>query len=508
MPGRRLVAVLAAWLVLLAGCGLVGDDDDAAAPITDPSTAPSTTAPGAPTTTTEVDAEPAEEPAFDPGAVAWKPCPRGDDRVECGRLTVPLDHDDPDGATVDLALARRPAADPDARIGVLAVNPGGPGGSGVDLLLDGFAVGGEVDERFDLVSWDPRGVGASTAVTCGGATLDSWLTADPSPDDAAELAVLEDAADALADRCAAEDAELLPHVGTEATVEDLDLIRAALGEDELSYLGLSYGTLIGLLYLEAHPDRVRTMALDGVMDPSAALPEHARAQTEGFEGALATMAAACGDGRCAVPDVLAAYDEVAAAVEVAPIPAGPYPPLGPAQLAIAAAAALYDSGSWGHLADGLADARAGDATLLASFADSYFSSASFTAYAAVVCSDFGPPDRAGFDRLADELGREFPRFGEALAYELLPCAYWPVEPVRTPRPIEVSDEAPPILLVGGTGDPATPLSHAEAAAAQVPSRLLVVEMDSHVALGANACATDWIALHLLDGTLPDEGETC
>jgi pimeloyl-ACP methyl ester carboxylesterase len=509
MPGRRVaVAALGVWLAVATGCGIVDDD---AAPPSDPpgstslpagSRPPATTAPTTEATSTT------PPPAPEPEPVRWAPCPEGDGTVECGQLVVPLDHDDPGGATIELALARRPAEDPDARLGVLAVNPGGPGGSGVELLLGGFGVGGEVDERFDLVSWDPRGVGASTAVTCGGEPLDTWLTADPSPDDAGELDTLEAAADALADHCGDEDGELLAHVGTEATVEDLDLIRAALGEEQLSYLGLSYGTLIGLLYLEAHPDRVRTMVLDGVMDPAAALPDHARAQAGGFEAALVAMAESCADERCPVPDVLAAYDQVAAAVEEAPIPAGPYPPLGPAQLAIAAAAALYDPGSWSYLADGLADAQAGDGSLLASLADSYFSSASFTAYTAVVCSDFGPPDRAGFDRLAAELGDEFRRFGPSLAYELLPCAYWPAAPVRTPRPLRVPDDAPPILLVGATGDPATPLSHARAAAAQAPSRLLEVEMDGHVALGSDPCATDWIVRHLVDGTLPDEGETC
>lgn len=505
IAARLAVVALAGWLCI-GGCGLV--DDEVRPPA---STTPASTS-AEPVATTDL--PPVTPPTtgapsvFEPEPVRWGACTGGDGSVECAILTVPLDHADPAGETIELALARRPADDAEQRLGVLAVNPGGPGGSGVDLLVNGFGLGGEIDERFDLVSWDPRGVGASTAITCGGDALDAWLSADPSPDDPQELGALEDAADALAAGCDEADGDLLAHVSTEATVEDLDLIRAALGEDQLSYLGLSYGTLIGLLYLEAHPDRVRTMALDGVMDPAAALPEHARAQAEGFESALAEMADWCATGRCAVPDVLAAYDEVAARVERSPIPAGPYPPVGPAELTIAAAAALYDSGSWDDLAAGLAEALSGDASLLASYRDAYFAGASFTAYTAVICSDLGAPDRAGFDRLADDLGADLPRFGPSLAYELLPCAYWPTPPVRTPRAVHVSPETRPILLVGGTGDPATPLRHAEAAAEQVPSQLLVVDMDSHVALGSNECATGWISAHLLDGSLPPPGARC
>jgi pimeloyl-ACP methyl ester carboxylesterase len=504
MLPRRLVALTLAAGLVVAGC--TSGDAESLPPTT--GVDPTADRPvGSPTTIAEPTTS-VEPSAFVPDPVRWTSCSDGVGDVECATLVVPLDHDRPDGETIELALARRPAADPARRLGVLAVNPGGPGGSGVDLLLGGFGVGGEVDERFDLVSWDPRGVGDSTAVTCGDRRLDEWLDADPSPDDAQEWTALDEAAEALADECEEDDGPLLPYVGTDATVADLDLIRAALGEEQLSYLGLSYGTLIGLLYLEAHPERVRTMALDGIVDPAAALPEHARAQTEGFEAALVAMADWCSTERCAVPDVLAAYDDVADRVEQAPIPADPYPPLGPAQLPIAAAAALYDADSWSYLADGLADAQEGDGRLLASLADAYFSGASFTAYAAVICSDFGPPDRAGFERLADELGADFPRFGPSLAHELLPCAYWPAPPARTPRPVEVPTDTAPVLLVAGRRDPATPLEHAEAVAAQVPSRLLVVDMDGHIALGSNACATDWITRHLLDATLPPADTTC
>lgn len=492
---------------LLVVAGLLSSpacaDDDSASPfdtITTPSSdATSTTdASTDPPTSTTTDAAPAAE-------LEWEDCGF---EVECATLTVPLDYADPDGPTVELALARRPADRPDERVGAILVNPGGPGGSGVSLITDGFTAGGELDSRFDLVSWDPRGVGASTPVECGGATLEDWLGTDPAPDDGGEVDALHAAAEALADECADVDGSLLGHVSTLDTVEDLDRIREALREDQISYLGLSYGTFIGQLYLEAHPDRVRAMVLDGVMDPADPLPDLADAQAGGFEEAFAEMADWCADDDdCAVDDPVAAYEELADRVEEAPIPGGGRD-IGPAELQVGTEAALYSSAAWPDLAAGLADALEGDGEILGFFVDGYYSSASFTAYAAVVCLDFGPPDLAGFDDLAVELEERHPHFGAGLGYELLPCAYWPVPPVRTPAPVTSPDGAPPVLSIGGLRDPATPIAEAIDVASRLDGELLRFDSDGHVAIHESDCIDGWIESYFLDLTLPPPDTVC
>jgi pimeloyl-ACP methyl ester carboxylesterase len=498
--GVRFAVVVALAGMALLAVSCAGDDEASPFDTTTtspPSSGPTTHGPTATATTTST--EPAPPPTLE-----WEDCGGAD----CATLVVPLDHGDPDGATIELAVARRPAGEPDERLGVVLVNPGGPGGSGVDLLASGFSLGGSLDDRFDLVSWDPRGVGGSTAVRCGGEPLDRWLGTDPAPDDAAETTTLHENARALAEACTEADGDLLAHVSTTETVEDLDDLRAALGEDTIGYLGLSYGTLIGQLYLEAHPDRVRAMVLDGVMDPADALPQLADAQAGGFESAFENMAEACASDGCAVDDPLAAYDELAERVEVTPLPSSIGDDIGPAELQVGVESALYSAESWPLLARGLLEGLSGDGTIIGSFVEAYYSSASFTAYASVVCLDFGPPDRAGFDELAVELAERHDRFGEGLAYELLPCAYWPVPPVRPPEPVVHPDGGPPVLLVGTQGDPATPISEARDVAERLEGRLLELDGEGHVAIHTSSCVDGWIEAYLLDLTLPPEGTVC
>ena len=186
---------------------------------------------------------------------------------ECGSLDVPVDPADPTGATVSLSLARLPATDPDARIGTLITNPGGPGGSGVEFLGNDGLFNDEINRRFDIVSWDPRGVGGTAPLHCGSGFADTFLSTDLAPRDAAGRAALEESLAANVEACTTADASLLAHIGTDAAVADLEAIRQALGGDPITYVGFSYGTLIGLRYAERIPDGLRAMVLDGVVDP-------------------------------------------------------------------------------------------------------------------------------------------------------------------------------------------------------------------------------------------------
>jgi pimeloyl-ACP methyl ester carboxylesterase len=505
MPGPRptVLALAAAAFLLVPGCA---DDDTSGPDTTSPSRPVATSAaPDDPTTSPPASSVPPEDedPAVLADGDAWSDCGAG---VECATLAVPIDHDDPDGATLDLAVVRVPASGgDDDRLGVIAVNPGGPGGSGVDLLLSGFALPDDLAERFDLVSWDPRGVGASEPVRCGGEPLDRWITTDPSPDDAAEMDDLEAAARALAEECGAVDGDLLDHLSTTDTVEDLDLLRAALGEEQLSYLGLSYGTFIGQLYLDAHPDRVRAMVLDGVVDSAADLAAMAEAQAGGFEDALGRFDAWCGEVGCPA-DPIETFEALSVEVEEQPVESS-LGPVGPAELQIGTAAALYSSDAWPLLADALDQAASGDATQLADLAFGYYASAHFPAYAAVICSDFRPPDLAGFHELADHLAT-YEHFGIGLAYELLPCAFWPAPAIREPAGVEAPRGAPTVLLVGSVGDAATPITGARAVAERLDGRLLEVDSDSHTAFSGNGCVQDWATAYFVDGDLPPPGTGC
>ncbi|MDQ4129626.1 MAG: alpha/beta hydrolase, partial [Actinomycetota bacterium] len=216
-------------------------------------------------------------PTPGPSSLAWKACGEPGERFECATLTVPLDHDAPHGPTIDLAVIRLPAPPAATRLGSLVVNPGGPGGSGVEFVraaaVDTFPT--ELRTRFDIVGFDPRGVGTSRPITCGGSAGD-LLALDLAPDDDGERRAVLNAAQRTARDCQVTDGAVLPHVSTADVARDLDLLRAALGDAKLTYVGYSYGTFIGSSYAALYPDRVRALVLDGAVDPALDLVGRAR----------------------------------------------------------------------------------------------------------------------------------------------------------------------------------------------------------------------------------------
>ena len=462
------------------------------------------------TTTTAAAADPSDPNAGGPaGTIDFGACDRA--VGECGTLAVPLDHDDPDGPTIEVAVARIPAARPDERIGVLLTNPGGPGASGIDFALaEPFPQ--EVLDRFDIIGWDPRGVGGSEGLRCG-AGVDAFLDIDPEPDSAREQAQLDAAAQAVADECEETDGEILPFVGTRDVVRDMDLIREALGEEQISYAGYSYGTALGLGYLEAFPERVRAMVLDGVVDPTQDLAGFLLAQGQAIEEQVDALLDACADDpSCPLDDGGAAYDRVAVQLDEAPLPGGDGE-VGPAELQTGAVFATYGFNGddaqqlWQALAD--ADAEDGDGDGIAALAQQYYDFGGFTSYVAVECVDSAPPEGSeAWQEFADELVAVAPRTGASVANELLPCAFWPAPPSGDPHPV-TAPGSPAVLVIGNTGDAATPYEQAvEVAETLADGHLLTLEADGHVGAGRSACVDDASSAYLIDLTLPEDGAVC
>ncbi len=499
MPSRRApVAVVALLVLALAACS--SSDGETVAPTT---TTPGTTTTDAPTTTEAPTTTTAITlPA--PLPITWRGCGGG---FDCATVTVPVDYAAPGGATLDLALIRRPAGDPGQRIGTLLMNPGGPGASGVRRVRRGFTLSPEVAARFDIVGFDPRGVGESTPVRCG-SNVAAFRAADLAPDDPTEAAAREVAARAVADECAATEGPRLGHLGTTDVVHDLEVIRRALGEDQVSFVGLSYGTLIGLLWAEAYPSSVRALVLDGVVDPAAAGDVTAAAQVEAIDESVDAMHAACAaDPACPVRDsgLLAAYDELARRLDAGEVGA---PGIGPTQLAYAAFSATYGEERWPLLWRAVAAGLAGDVGGVAEMADWFTSLVEYTPFALVSCLDAPHPlGFAAWHRAAEQTAAGSPRFGRIASNELLPCAFWP-QATYEPHRVTAAD-GPPVLVIGSTGDAATPIDQARHVARDLESAaLLTVDLAGHIALGDSACATSTTTRFLVDLALPGPDARC
>ena len=466
-----------------------------------------------------------ERAAKAPAPLAWVPCT---DLVgaECATLHVPMDYARPGDKRIDIALSRVPATDPTRRIGSLLVNPGGPGGAGRSLAVDlhnMLAVGApsdrEVAARFDLIGFDPRGVGASSAVECG--SLDGLDRADYTPDDPAERVALVDTMRAFAKACKAGTGRLLQFVGTESAARDLDQIRRAVGENKLTYLGFSYGTQLGATYADLFPHRVRALVLDGAYDPASPGVESVREQAASLNAAFDTFAADCAARpECAArfPEGLGAvFDRVAERADAAPLsdPSTPGRTVTEGEFVTGLGTALFVlPAAAGFIEEGIARAEAGDGSLGARGFELYADTRDGVrsnlseATVAVECLDYQWPRGAnGFGQIVTGTERRSPRFGQTFLREFLPCAYWTVQ--STPRPAPVAVGAPPILVIGTTGDPATPYQGAQAMAKELDSGVLLTrEGVGHTAYLSSRCVNDAVNAYLLTLTVPARGTTC
>ena len=507
MIRARLGLVL---LVLALGATACSEDP---APAAAPSPAPTSASPSA---SPPPPPPPAPAPEPPPAPLAWKPCETG---FECATLTVPLRPGDPGRGTADLALTRRPATGPGQRIGSLVVNPGGPGASAVDYLQAAYEqIPGPVRARFDLVAFDPRGVGRSTAVRCGTtAELDRYFALDPSPDDPGELEQLEQGNLALVAGCADRAGKLLPHVSTADAAQDLDRVRAAVGDEKLTYLGYSYGTALGAAYLERFPERARALVLDGGIDPTLTWDGLLGGQSRGFDVALEAFLADCQRTGCAYRqavqgDLGAAFDRLQARVDERPIRGDGTRTVGPGEFSLGVGAGLYSrANGWPAIAAGLAQAERGDGSTLLALSDSYLERTkngyanTSEANLSVNCIDRPwPRETAPYLALAEKVRADSPRFGPAIALSGMACAEWPVDPVGTPHPI-AAEGAPPVVVIGTTRDPATPYAWSVALADQLSSGVLIsYEGDGHTVYrqGAPACIRGPVNDYLLTGKAP------
>jgi pimeloyl-ACP methyl ester carboxylesterase len=487
-------ALLAAVVLVLASAACSSDDDVSRAASPSTATGNDDSSPGTATTAPAEGA--AVPPTPGPPPLEWTSCGSG---AACATLTVPLDYAQPDGETLDLAVIRRPATEPDRRIGALVVNPGGPGASGVDFAAS-FG-DPELRERFDLVSWDPRGVGRSDPNDCDAAAT-AFRALDPEPDDTAEQAALDGAADRVAVDCTADAGELAAHLDSWSTARDLEQLRRALGEPSLNYLGFSYGTLLGQRYLELFPGSARAVVLDGVVDPTLDLPTLLRDQAGAIEGVLAEM----------LGEDAEAFDDLARQVESAPLPGGTAGPLDPASLAVAAISASYDPSRSAELLGGLEDASEGDGRALRDLAQRYWGLGDYPAYVGTLCADFAHPVGAEAWRdFAGGLADEAPRVGAATANEILPCAFWDGAEPTGPGPTGSGSDGtgPPVLVVGNTGDAATPYAYAVAVAERLPGGVLVTyEGAGHTSYGRSGCVRAAVLDYLTDLAVPAGGTTC
>ncbi|WP_055587627.1 alpha/beta hydrolase [Streptacidiphilus griseoplanus] len=526
-PRRGGAALLAVCGLLLSACSSGGSQPASTSSHTAP--APGTTGGDAATggsARTALQPLPAAIPAalasYYRQKLDWRAC---DGSFECATFKVPLDYAHPGHGDLTLAAARKKATGPGPRTGSLVLNPGGPGGSGITYLENVTAsYAPPLRATYDLVGFDPRGVGRSDPVQClSGPRMDAFAAADVTPDDAAEKAALVKEMREFAAGCEQRSRSLLPHVDTIAAARDMDVLRALLGDAKLTYVGKSYGTYLGAAYAGLFPGRVGRMVLDGALDPSLDARQAALGQAAGFEVAWSAFAKDCASrsdcplGRSPA-EVGTRLDALFRSIDRTPLATGSSRRLTEALATTGVIQAMYADFLWPQLRTALKDAQQGKGAGLLALSDSYYDRRSNGSYGnlmfaneAVNCLDspapFSSPDQV--QAAVAQFVRTSPHFGRAMAWMSLACAYWPVRPTGGPHTIAAAG-APPIVVVGTTRDPATPYVWARALAAQLSSgRLLTFEGDGHTAYGGRSdCIDTAVNTYLLEGQAPGNGKVC
>jgi pimeloyl-ACP methyl ester carboxylesterase len=495
---RRLLLAATAAALLAAGCAR-GGSPAALAPTT------TTTPPLPPSTTTSTTAAPVTP-------IAWSPC-NGD--LQCGTLVVPLDYATPDGPTIPIAVARHPAEDPADRIGSLVIDPGGPGVSGIDDMANELSsLTPQLLDDFDIVMFDPRGVERSDPVTCGDDA--SSGPSDPAPSTPSQQAATIKGLRQFATACEKANANLLPYVGTVDVARDMDRLRQALGDSALTYMGQSYGTLLGLTYASLFPTHVRAMVLDSVIDPALTFNQITQGQANGFEAVLNTFFTWCA-GTPSCPwrpsgDPTTALLALISAAATSAAPAGGGAVAGTGQLYDALLDGLYAQSDWPQLGDALAADASGNGAPVVAMSNHYNTGGSTNADNAAIAVDcLDHPvsrDLASYGALADTLRASAPVFGPLLAWGEAACAVWPDPPTRTVGPVSAPG-SPPILVVGTTNDPATPYAWAVSVSKELSRGVLLTrDGDDHVAYFYSPCVRADVQTYLVGGPTPPPGTVC
>ncbi|MFD7153691.1 alpha/beta hydrolase [Kribbella sp. NPDC059898] len=440
-------------------------------------------------------------------SLSWKECRPG--AVEqCATLTVPLDWSRPSGPTTKVFVAKVPAKDQRHKLGALFFNPGGPGGAGGSIFAAGLAdaVLPQFRDRYDLVSFDPRGTGSSSQLDCG-PVLRRGVPVFPKTK--AQYVALVASSRATGEQCLKQHGDLMRNLDTRTVAHDMDAIRAALGESKFNYIGLSYGSYLGTLYAQQFPQRVGRMVVDGIVDhkqdPDKFMLDEAKVMEDGFNRFAAWCAK---ETACALhgQNVGAVWDRTVAKADKAPLTS----PRGPVngdviRMALPSLLPLTSmvSDNWPALATALAQAAKGDGT---DFANISYVGDPETAYAAVSCMDL-PGELRGYADARARLALAkavAPRVGAAVEGWAITaaCAGWPIPP-SNPWQATPVHSAPPILITSTLHDPSTPVVNARSLARQIDnSRLLTADTFGHTAYFNSACARDRITDYLLEGKLP------
>lgn len=450
--------------------------------------------------------------------VVWQPCPEHP-AIGCATVRVPLDWARPHGPQIDLAVARHPAGDPGHRVGAVFVNPGGPGGSGVELALFAEQVfTPQLNARFDIIGIDPRGVGASTPVRCGVELSPPGYTLFPRTQ--AEFDAMVAHNRAVGRGCVTGTGPLLGHVDAVSSARDMDAVRRALGLPTINFLGLSYGTQLGANYADMFPKRVRAFVFDAALEHS--LPDVAMVADEitSAEDVFNRFADWCRTTpACALygQDVGRIYDEIVAAADRSPIPvAGAARPVSGEDIRLNTQDKLlfkeptvFGRG-WAALGEAIAQTRAGDAT---AFAMAPSSSATDFRYAALAigCGDYPSGIRTWAEmQQRIELGRQLsPHLqGAVQMWTIARCIGWPVPAANPPRSLDVHGTGP-ILIVNATHDPSTPYTWAHGLAAQIRGSSLLTRVgEGHTSYFTSPCAQAATDRHLIDAHSAGPVQTC
>lgn len=506
--GLRAAGALVLALTL-ASCSLLGGnkpDETAATGKADPSI---------------VASAPAGLDSFYSQEVVWEPCENG---FQCAKVTVPMDYANPGGDKIQLAALRAPSTG--KKSGSLLVNPGGPGGSGYDFVKDaaGTHFSQSVRANYDLVGFDPRGVKRSAPVKC--------MTDEERDAARAKIYDLETDAGlasaladnkAIAEQCSAQTGPSLGHIDTISAAKDLDILRAVVNDAKLNYLGYSYGTFLGSTYASLFPNNVGRMVLDGALDPSISNEDLTMGQAVAFEKAIRSYVAKClqSDGcplKGTVDTGVQQIRDLITAVQNRPWQAKDGRMVNGTMLVSGLITPLYNDQSWPALTQALEAALRGDASLMLRLADlgadrgadgKYTSNSTF-AFNAINCLDYPMVSDTASMRAEDQrLRQASPTLGYFFAYGGTNCVDWPYKNVRSPAPVGYTGQSP-IVVIGTTGDPATPVEWAASLRKQLGNASLMTwRGEGHTAYGrANSCLEDAVDSYLVDGKVPADNTVC